>query len=159
MINLNKGLFIPTTLVVTIILIPVSLACLILCFVDFTIGRLVISIALMTVYIFTIVILYMYSKQENYYLINSGVKLIIKYPNVTHNLSELEIEIGDIIKIEYYKLSSFKSWCLLFFSIAPRSVFITFRNKGKEEKKLIGYPKFAEISELCKQKNICLIIR
>lgn len=154
MIYLNKGFFKPTAIIFSVILAPITIACLIISILDFTMGRMLVSLAFIAVYTLLIIFVYLYSKRKDYYLLNDEELFIIKYPNVASNLEELKLKTEDILKIEYYKLSSLKAWCLLLSYISPGAVFITFRSGTKEECKLIGYPSFEEIEKLCADKGI-----
>ena len=160
MIYLNKGAFKPMLILISIILLPLSISCLLLTIYDFRVQTFIISLAMLFVYFCTILGIYKHSKTSKYYLtLQDNTYMLINYPNVSSNMQPLKLNYNEIIKMEYYKITSIKAWCLLICYVCPQCVYITYAQNGKEESRLIGYPKFEEIRALCADLGIDLIIK
>lgn len=68
------------------------------------------------------------------------------------------MKLENVIKLEYYKLFSVKSWLLLYNYVLPHSLYITYEFEGKEICKHIGYPNFRDINRMCLDVGIELKI-
>ena len=97
---------------------------------------------------------YKYSKSNKNYMIFDGEILIINYPNF-----QAKISIENIIEIEYYKISSFKAWCMIFNYVAPQCSYVKYVDEKDTVCKLIGYPDFNKIRNLCIEKNIKFLVK
>ena len=158
MIYLNKGFFAPIFLFINIVFAPLIILCWFLTIREFDIAIFRVSLIMSLSYVFIAIGLYKYSKSQKYYLFEENDKLFIKYPNLT-NESLFEIAKKQIVKIEYYRLNSIRSWCLLFYYVGPQCAYITYFENEKEICKLIGYPKFDEIKQICLNCGIELILK
>ena len=159
MIYLNKGCFKPMLILMSVILLPISIACLFLTIYDFQVKLFVISLVMFFVYFCVILGLYKHSKSRKYYLtLQDNTYILINYPNIS-NMQTLELNCNEIIKMEYYKITSVKAWFMIFDYVGPQCVYITYAKNGKEESRLIGYPKFEEIRALCADLGIDLFIK
>ncbi len=154
MIYLNKGFFKPALIISSIPLLPLMLASWIMLVAEFKIDHLAIAIFISLFYGVIAFFLHRFSRTKKHYMSIDEGSLLIKAPGEC-----LEIQIVDIVKIEYYKISSFRSWLLLFNSIGPQSAFVTYKKDGQEISEHIGYPKIEEIRKLCNDYDITLDIK
>ena len=114
MIYLNRGMFKPSIVLVSIALLPMFIACVVSCFLNYGIEKLIISIVLLLLYFTIIFVIYKYSKKDYYFMEVNEKTISIKYPNLICNLNPTIISINDIVSIEYYRLWSLKAWCMLY---------------------------------------------
>ena len=121
MIHLNVGFFKPMLILLSIILLPITIALCVFCIFDFTIGRFFVVFIMFAIYILSVCGAYKVSKNKNFYLkTNENGCIEIEYPNIIDGELHLEIMTNAIIKIEYYRISSFKAWCMLFNTVLPQ---------------------------------------
>lgn len=114
---------------------------------------------MLLIYALSVFGLYKLSKSKKYYLhLDENNIITIKYPNVNNTL-DLKIHVREIVKIEYYKISSIKSWCMLFNYVCPQCVYITYLSDGIEVCKHIGYPNFKMINEIFYNIGVTIIIK
>ena len=98
--------------------------------------------------------MYKYSKSKKYFLILRGNSIIIKYPNISHTSQEIMLNSNDIIKAEYYRISSVKAWCMLYNYVLPQCLYITYMLNGQEICKLVGYPAYKPLGDLFKKIGV-----
>lgn len=145
MIYLNTGLFKPILMIFSVLLLPLSFSCCILTFTDFRIELFFISLIMILLYFVIIIGGYKHSKTKKNYLFIENDFIVINY----YNLRCAKINVQDIKKIEYYKISSIKAWGMLFNCVCPQCAYITYIYDEKEVCEHIGYPDFNRISKLC----------
>ena len=158
MIYLNQALFRPMCILLSIVFLPISIACWVITFLDFRIEVLIVSVCVFLFYIATLFVTYNYSKTIKYFLCKKNDLIIIKYHSLNNN-GFFEIPICNIINIEYYRLSSIKGWCMLYNYVCPQCAYITYLNDEKEISLHIGYPTQNDIENLCKAVGIKLILK
>ena len=155
MIYLNIGFFVPFCIIVSLPLFPLLFFCLIQVVKNFEANYLYILIFIVLLYFLLLTLAYFYSKsKKNYLIIEEKGYIGIKYPGIQGNLNTLDIKLEDIIRIEYYRLCSVKSWLLLFDALAPKCAFIIYTSNNKEKCVHIGYPKYCEIKKMCNNHSI-----
>lgn len=153
MIYLNTGFFRPMLWIVSILFLPIVVVGLVLAILKLnTSGIVACSVILLFCFI-SLFCIYKHSKTKKYYLLSEDDFLAINYPNAPCRINKSEI-----IKVEYYKISSIRSWLLLFSYICPQSAFITYKDNGREVCKLIGYPDFEKIRDLCDTHGLDFVI-
>ena len=155
MIYLNEGSFKPSLILISIIVLPTSIASWILTFVDFRIELFIVSFLMLGCYFLFVWGIYKHSKTKKYYLFVEDKAVVINYPN----LNCFKVDMHDIIKIEYYKILSIRAWCMIFNCVFPQCAYITYLKNGKEICNHIGYPKFDKISKLCMDMGIELVVK
>lgn len=158
MIFLNIGLFKPSCILTSVVILPITIASWVLVFANFKIGLFVVSLLMLLCYFAIVFWLYKYSKTEKYYLFEEDNVLIINYPKVDGKCYS-QINVCSILKMEYYKISSAKSWCMLYNYVSPQCVYITYVVDGKEVCQHIGYPEFNKISKLCTDIGVPLLVK
>ena len=160
MIYLNSGIFRPMFILISIITLPIAIACLTLTFINFRVGLLIVTVLMFLSYFAILFAGYKYSKRKEYYLtVQENECIIIEYPHSIGEKYHLQLRPEDIIMIEYYKLCSVKAWCMLYNYVFPQCVYITYVSDGKEICKHIGYPDFIKISKLCAELGINFITK
>ena len=155
MIFLNAGILKPELVFTSIISFPIIALSLIATFLDFQIKFLVTSLSIVILYSAIVFFIYKASKSKKYYIYLEGDFLIINYINMHCS----KINIGNISKVEYYKMSSVKNWILLHSYVLPQCVFITYQNDGVEVCDNLGYPQLNEIKKLCTDAGINFVIK
>ena len=158
MISLREGFFKPMLILLSIIFLPTSCASWILTLSNFRIAPLIVSLVFSLSFFATVFGVYKYSKSDKEQLYSEEGVLVIIYPNVTTS-PRTEIEVNNIVKIEYYKISSFRAWCMLYNYVCPCSAFITYLLDGKEVCKHIGYPRYDKIKTLCSDIGVKFVIK
>ena len=157
MIYLNKAFFKPILILESILFLPLSTVFLIACILNFSIALLIGLGLLVSVYAISTIFLYQYSNSHRYWLTMEDDWLMISYPNIMDNSTELRICKKDIVKIEYYRLFSVRSWLMLHNYVCPQCAFITFVHDDKKYHKLCGYPDYKELKALCEKEGIAIV--
>ena len=157
MIYLNTGVFKPMMIIISIIYFPIAIASAFILFSELRLEIIVVSVLLFVFYLFCSFGIYKHSVSKKYFITTNNDYITIKYPNI--GTQELTLKSNQILKIEYYKLSSIVAWYNLCNYICPQCVFITFIYDGKEMCKHIGYPNFDEISKLCAEFNVNFVTK
>jgi len=155
MIFLNAGILKPELIFINIISLPMIALSLIATFLDFEIKFLVISLSFVILYFVIVFCIFRTSKSKKYYLYVENNSLISNYPNM--HCPKINIE--NIVRIEYYKISSLKNWFLLHSYLLPQCVFITYQNDGVEVCDNLGYPRLNEIKKICTDAGINFVIK
>lgn len=160
MIYLNSGFFTPFCIFISVVFLPISSACLVLTIVDFRLEMLVVTLIFCLIYFSILLGTHKLSVSEKYFLCTDENGCItIHYPNVLQDLHHLRLNKSEIVKMEYYKISSLKAWGMLYSCICPQCVFVTYMYNGVEEKSFIGYPNFNEIRKFCDLLNVELVVK
>lgn len=159
MIYLNKGFFKPMFILISTIILPVLIALLATNIKSFQFSSFFILGVLILGYLLLVLKIYQYSmSKRNYLIVKEQTLLMIKYPNISANDDFLSLNLVDIIKIEYYRMSSIKSWGMLYNYVCPRCAYITYLYQGNLMVRHLGYPLLSDIRDLCKNFNITLIV-
>ena len=158
MIYLNNGFFKPMLIIVSVIIFPLLTGCLVCTLLDYKVELFITGIILFFVYAAIAYALYKYSKTKRYYMFAEKDSIFVKYPNF-NAANFIKIDLCDIRKVEYYKISSVRAWGMLCNYVCPQCVYITYESGGKEVCKLLGYPDFKEISSLCFEADINFIVK
>lgn len=158
MIYLNKGFFRPMLILVSAILLPILSALAILTVADFRVELLIWLTLMVAVYLLIAFGIYRYSRIKKHYLSVEDGFLSINHPrNVGAHCRKIHVD--SIVKIEYYKILSFRAWCMLYNYVCPQCAYITYLYDGKEICEHIGYPDLKELLRLCGKFNISLTIK
>ena len=160
MIFLNKGFFKPFAIFFSVIFVPLILLSFFALIVNKTFPILLTMLILVFIYCSSILFAHRISKsQKNFMNIYDNI-CEIYYQGIVDDEEMCRISINNIIKIEYYRISSPISWLMLLHSaIFPQCIFITFKHNGKEVEKHLGYVDYIEICSLCNQFNIDLVVK
>ena len=159
MVYLNAGFFKPMVILIGVIFLPINIACnLLYCF-DHRTELLIVSTVLFLLFVATVIGVHKHSKSKRYFLSVNDNSVTIKYPNVCSDMQELVLNCTQIIKIEYYRLSSIRGWCLLVNYVLPQCVYMTYMQEGKECRKLIGYADYHQMRDVCHMMNITFVLK
>ena len=96
------------------------------------------------------------TRNKDYYLLGkeNGLEMVIEEIG---NNEKLELKYNQIIKIEYYKITSITNWIFEFFQIfCIRCAYITYIANAEEVTRLIGCLSYKEIKEIAQKTNIKL---
>ena len=160
MIYLNSGFFTPFCIFISIAFLPISSACLVLTIFDFRMEMLIVTLIFWLIYFLILWGAHKFSVSKKYFLCTDEKDfIIIHYPNVLRDLHHLKLNTSTIVKMEYYRISSFRAWCMLYNCVCPQCLYITYLYNGNEEKSFIGYPNFNEMKKICDLLNIELIVK
>ena len=159
----NSGYFKPFAIFISVIYAPMLIlatGCLVV-----DLGFWFIYLTVILAYIVLMVAILIFSDQKKEYIRINDSELFINHSGfcvdsngVIESYKELTVASDDIIKIEYYRLSSFKAWISIVNCILPQCVFVTFKYKGREVYTNVGYLNRNEIESLCKEQKINLIM-
>ena len=150
MIYLNIGFFKSSFILFSFISLPLAIACFVLTFIDFRWELLIVSLVIFLGYCAIVLGLYKKSRNQKYYLcVREGDIVEINYTNIQSTSEPLKLNRENIVKFEYYKITSVKAWCMLYNYVCPQCVYITYLNDGEELCRHIGYPKYEDIQQLC----------
>ncbi len=158
MIYLSKGFFRPVFSIFFTFLYALTIGCVALTICGFTIARLIVSILFCIASILGTIALYKASKSKKHYLSkeNDG-SIVIKYPSGSEEM--LTLAMSDIVSIEYYRILSLNAFLVLTSGMFPNCAYVNYSMDGKVERKFIGYPKFNELSELCRGLGIKIVLK
>ena len=70
----------------------------------------------------------------------------------------LNLQLNQVIKLEYYRINSIRSWLMLFSYIFPKCVYLTYTVNEKEQTKFIGYLDIKDVKDISKITSSDLII-
>lgn len=168
MIDLEKWMFKPLFIIMSIPLLPSNIGSLILLFIDMAKGKLritplIVTIALILTYIIISVILFKISHKKNR-LMKPKIKWFEIYTYKSGKLEDTRIiEYKEIEYMIYYRMNSVKNWiCSFFGGPIPKTARIVYnnlvyRNNMKVEEDL-GYMELEDIKKIAKERRIKLII-
>ncbi len=159
MIYLNAGLFKPFFILSSLLMLPMVLVLAVLCIFEFNISVFFISLIFFAIYLASIVWAYRQSMSRKDFLYASENCITIKYPNLNGNKGELTLEPNQIVMIEYYRIGSIRAWCMSFDGALPQCAEITYMCNGKKLCQSIGYPNLGELSALCAELGIKLVLK
>jgi len=159
MYNLSEKQFKPAIIFLSIIFCPLFLGVLVVLSCNFDIMILSIFLILLLIYVLLILFYKKISNNKNHYLIIYDSKMIINYPNINKIKHVLDINYENIIKLEYYKITSITSWFQLLNGVLPKCIFITYIKDGKEVCELMGHMELKDIKKIANDKKIKLIIK
>ena len=160
MIYLNAGFLKPMVIILSVVVLPMFIACLLFTIANFELWLLAVSIVLLFVYFLSVFGVYKYSKTTKYYLVvQEDNSIAIKYPNLQSDTNCLILVPENIVKIEYYRLASIRAWCMLYNYVCPQCAYITYVDDGGEICKHIGYPDFKKIRQLGIDLDVRLVVR
>ena len=157
MIYLNTGFFKPMFIILTVLILPITVSCLVLYILDGNVYSLIVSIFFFMLYIIMVCGVYKHSKTQKYFITIKDNFVIVNYPSF--NNIDQAIAIDNIIQIEYYKLSSIKGWFMIFNCIAPQCIFMTYLIDNEKKCQHIGYVNLDTIKKLCADLGVDLLIR
>ena len=167
MIYTNAGLFKPLFILISVIFIPLLTLGITSTIFGYKIEFLIGTLMILLFYLVSIFGIYRYAKSKKHYTIINENSITINYPSscvdlndLTYDYQEITIHFNDIIRIEYYKILSLKSWFILPFNfLCPQCAFITFHYNDEELYKHIGYLNYNDIKKLCDKLQINLITK
>ena len=154
MIYLNSAEFKPFVILISVAILPVIISLLILNLFAFRISLLVILMMIVVGFVVAILVVYNNSKTKKYYLKVHKTHLELKYPNIGNGRNELKVEYENIIRLEYYKITSFRAWLMLYNYVLPKCVYITYTENGNVINELIGYMNYDDVKKISENNVI-----
>ena len=161
MIYLNKKQFLPATILISIVFLPIILALIFISIYHHTFQPLLITGILLFIYLFLIFCFFKIAQSKKKYLIfnDNGLEICCGSKYCDKNTGIWKISYSEIEKIEYYKMFSLKGWFSLWTGLFPRCVFLTIRDCfGKEDSIFIGYLNLDQVTMLSQIGGIDLLI-
>ncbi|MBE6978061.1 MAG: hypothetical protein E7438_05415 [Ruminococcaceae bacterium] len=159
MIMLNKGVFAPWVVIISIAFIPVCIGSAMAFYVLHDYVLLNVAIVFSLVYLIACGCAKKHSKSNKYYLILQDDKLIIKYPDMQSGENEITINRSQVLQIEYYSICSVESWFMLYNFLLPQCAYITYLSNGEEKCWHMGYPGKDDLISFCKNTGIKLTLK
>ena len=104
-------------------------------------------------YLIIVIILWKLSKRKNHYLLIKDNVMELEIYDSIYGKTKLELQFDEIIKFEYYRITSIRGWLMLFSYIFPKCVYLTYNVNGEEQTKLIGYLDIKDVKEISKITN------
>jgi len=157
LIYLNSGLLKPAIVLTSVVMLPISILCWLLLFDGFRMSVFIVSLLLTAAYFLIVFGIFKSSKTKKYWLCIENNFIHVNYPFYNNQCDK--IDVSKIVKVEYYKISSFKAWCMLYSCVCPQCVYITYINDGKEICRHIGYPEFNEIKKVCLDIGVDFLVK
>ena len=158
MYYLEQKQFKPAMVLFGLLFIPILIGINIANVVFFRVELLIVSLVVLIVYLSIILFFWRLSKRkEHYLLINKNGVEILFHDSISGKI-KVELSFEQIIKIEYYRINSIRSWFMLYSYVFPKCVYITYKIGGEEQTKFIGYMDLKDIKQIANDKNIKLIV-
>ena len=153
MLYLNKQLFKPALIVLSIPFGAALALFLILTITTFHVVALIAFLVLAVAYGVLIYLAWKISKAMKYYLTAGPGFLEIKYPTINYGRGKIKIPYESIVEFQYFPLNSIKSWKnLVNESAVPECIYIKYITKqGKCISELMGYVTYKEIKAIADQ--------
>ncbi len=157
MFYLSKNQFKPLAVLSSIGLVPLIVGFSYCAWNDFKMEIFIVLLFLLCLYCFIIILSYKISQTKKYYALTNNEQLEIHYPNVgIRNEDVIRVNVEQVVKLEYYRMTSIKSWFLLVNAIVPQCTFITYVEGGREFCGLIGYPSYDDVKKLADECGITM---
>ena len=153
MYYLEQKQFKPEMVLFGILFIPCIFGLVIANIMLFKIQLLVILLIVLAIYLTLVFVLWKLSKRKNYYFSIMDDRVEIVFHDFTIGKTKLELQFNQIVKMEYYRMSSVKGWLMLYSYIFPKCVYITYNIEGKLQTKFIGYMDIKDVKEIANTIN------
>ncbi|MBR6506517.1 MAG: hypothetical protein IKT37_02805 [Clostridia bacterium] len=157
MINLNKAQFTPGVIAISALFIPALISVAVYLFFDFSVDFLVGLLISLCVYLCILLLFWIYSNSQDRMLILKEECLQVINPKVVNGVDCYEVRYTDIISFEHYRITSVKSWLMIFFNVMPRYTSVNFLVNGETVSKPVGYLRLNDIRKIASDHNIKLI--
>lgn len=148
--------FLGLAIICSILFVPIIIVSIILCIISFEIKALIILLVSFAIYLLIMFICWKVTRNKDCYLLvkENGLEMVIEGLS---GKEKLELKYNQIIKIEYYKITSITNWIFVFFQFfCIRCAYITYIANAEEVTKLIGCLSYKEIKEIAQKTNIKL---
>lgn len=148
--------FLGLAIICSILFVPIIIVSIILCIISFEIKALIILLVSFALYLLIMFICWKVTRNKDYYLLvkENGLEMVIEGLS---GKEKLELKYNQIIKIEYYKITSITNWIFVFFQFfCIRCAYITYIANAEEVTRLIGCLSYKEIKEIAQKTNIKL---
>lgn len=99
-------------------------------------------------YVAVVISLWKLSTKGIHYILLKQNVVELKFHDFMDGETKLNLQFDQIVKFEYYRISSIKGWLMLFSFTLPKCVYITYNAEDKVQKKLIGYLDLKDIKEI-----------
>lgn len=154
MFYLNSGFFKPMSIITTLIFGPLAVMLSIAAISDFQVKWFVGFLIMIGFYFAVLGGLHRYSNSKRNFIRVEPDQVTIQYNGMC-----MQLQCVDIVKIEYYRISSILAWLMLENFVAPQCVYVTFINNGANICKHIGYLNYNDVRDLESQLRIELVMK
>ena len=130
--------FLGLAIIYSIVFVPIIIGLIISCIISFALDLLIILLVSFAIYLLIMFICWKVTRNKDYYLLvkENGLEMVIEELGSNE---KLELKYNQIIKIEYYKITSITNWIFEFFQIfCIRCAYITYIANAEEVTRLIG---------------------
>lgn len=158
MYYLDQKQFKPTMILFGIPFVPCIIGLIIANIMLLKIEWLIMLFIILSIYLIIVIISWKLSKRKNYYLLIKDNIMELNFYDSINGKTKLELQFGEVIKFEYYRINSIRSWLMLFSYIFPKCVYLTYTVNKKEQTKFIGYLDIKDVKDISKITSSDLII-
>ena len=159
MVYLNKGLFAPQIMLMSILFVPITIVCTLSFLGEFQLPLFILFLVCLAFSCVWTLLAFKSSKSRKYTMQVIEGNIIINFPNLNRESQDLVLNHDSIVRMEYYRLFSMRGWCMLHNYVLPQCLYLIYVCNGKEICKHIGYPDFQDIQDFCQALDIELIIK
>ncbi len=155
-VYLNRMLFKPALIVLSIIFGFFFVLFAILTIATFHVVLLVLTLVVAAAYGVLVGLAYLVSKADKYYLREEEPGLLIRYPTMNFDRGAIRIPYKALIGFEFFPLKSKSSWInFITYGVLPDCVYITYINRhGRKVTELMGYITQSDVEALARRYNI-----
>lgn len=159
MYYLNEKEFKPMLIFLSVVFLPCIISLGIIMFFDFRLIILIVALSMLIIYILLIFILRKVSRNKENCLIIHDELFEIYYPNIGDGSHSLNVNLCDIIEIEYYRITSIRGWLQILGYAGPKCTYITYQKYGRKITELMGFFDLRDIKKITDEKGIKLKIK
>lgn len=153
MYYLEQKQFKPAMILFGIPFIPCIVGLIIANIILFKIELFILLLVIIFIYVIAVMSFWKLSRRQNHYICVKESNIELEFCDFVNGETKLELQFNQITKFEYYKITSIRSWLMLFSYVFPKCVYITYILNGEEQTKFIGYLDAKDIREISNKIN------
>lgn len=121
---------------------------------------LILTLAIVVAYGVCVLLAFLFSKSEKYYLREIEGGLEIRYPKLNNNRGSIKMPYKALVGFEFFHIKSKNAWLnLAEYCIVPDCVYVTYINpRGRKVTELMGYITQADVEALAQRYNVNVTI-
>lgn len=121
---------------------------------------LILTLAIVAAYGVCVLLAFLFSKSEKYYLREIEGGLEIRYPKLNNNRGSIKMPYKALVGFEFFPIKSKNAWLnLAEYCIVPDCVYVTYINpRGRKVTELMGYITQADVEALAQRYNVSVTI-
>ena len=160
MLYLNKQLFKPALIVLSIPFGAVLALFLILTIATLHVLALVVFLVLAAAYGVLVYLAWRITKSTKYYLTVGPGFFEIQYPTINYGRGKIKIPYEAIVEFQYFPLNSMKSWKnLVTYGAVPECIYVKYVTRhGRLVTELLGYVTYKEMKAIADQLKLKVVV-